>query len=230
MLVGVLALQGDFQAHGDVLRRLGAEVREVRTSEQLRGVSAVVLPGGESTTMRKLMEGTGLEEALAEGVREGKPIFATCAGAILLAKGIQNPKGEGLGLLNMEVIRNAYGRQLASRIVPLDSVREDLLGSGALQAVFIRAPRFVSLGEGVEVLASRGADPVLVRQGKILAASFHPELTQDDRVHRLFLEICEEAKNGREANRQDGKNSHDKHENDNPETHVEHGTHGKRGR
>jgi pyridoxal 5'-phosphate synthase pdxT subunit len=233
MLVGVLALQGDFQAHGEVLRRLGVTVREVRTSEQLRDVAAVVLPGGESTTMRKLMEGTGLEEALADGVLRGRPILATCAGAILLAKGLQNPEGRGIGLLDADVIRNAYGRQLESKIVRLDSVREDLLGQGAMEGVFIRAPRLVSLGEGVEVLASRGADPVLVRQGKILAATFHPELTQDDRVHRFFLESCEEAVNRRGGNRQDGENSPEANENGDTKAHekpVTHGTHGKRGR
>ncbi|MEO6324616.1 MAG: pyridoxal 5'-phosphate synthase glutaminase subunit PdxT [Thermoanaerobaculia bacterium] len=187
MLVGVLALQGDFQAHGDALRRLGASVREVRTAEELRSVDGIALPGGESTTMRKLMEGTGLDEEIAAGVRAGKPIFATCAGVILLAQEISNPHGRGLGLLQAGVVRNAYGRQLDSTIVPLENVRSDLFGDRALEGVFIRAPRLVALGPDVEVLASRGVDPALVRQGNILAATFHPELSRDDRIHALFL-------------------------------------------
>lgn len=184
----MLALQGDFEAHARVLRHLGANVREARTAEELSSAEAIVLPGGESTTMRKLMEGTGIEKALERAKCEGKPILATCAGAILLARTAQNPDGQGLGLLEMDVVRNAYGRQLDSTILPLQDVRHDLLGDGEMRAVFIRAPRFTHLGPDVEVLARRDSDPVLVRQGSILAASFHPELTEDGRVHLFFLE------------------------------------------
>jgi 5'-phosphate synthase pdxT subunit len=188
MTIGVLALQGDFEAHGRALRAAGAAWRAVRTAEEIRAVDGLVIPGGESTTVRKLMEGTGIEEAIRDVARRGDPLFGTCAGAILLAQDLQNPEGKGLGLLSATVVRNAYGRQRDSTVVHLTDVDEAVLGSEPLEAVFIRAPKFVATGPGVEVLARRDGDPVLVRQENILAATFHPELTDDRRVLSLFLE------------------------------------------
>ena len=133
-------------------------------------------------------EGTGIEEAIRDVARRGDPLFGTCAGAILLAQDLQNPEGKGLGLLSATVVRNAYGRQRDSTVVHLTDVDEAVLGSEPLEAVFIRAPKFVATGPGVEVLARRDGDPVLVRQENILAATFHPELTDDRRVLSLFLE------------------------------------------
>lgn len=188
MSIGILALQGDFSAHADALARLGAETSLVKTAEDVLAAEAIVLPGGESTTMWKLMEGTGIPEALVAAARAGKPVYGTCAGAILLARTVTNPDGQGLGVLDATVQRNAYGRQLDSTVLALDDLNARVLGDGPLEAVFIRAPRFAAVGPGVEVLARRDGSPVLVRQGNILAATFHPELTGDDRVARLFLE------------------------------------------
>ena len=159
-----------------------------RTPEEIRPLDALVIPGGESTTFRKLMEGTGIAEALRDHARSGKPVFATCAGAILVSRAIHNPEGQGLGLLDAEIVRNAYGRQLDSAVVSLTDLDRQTLGEAPLEAVFIRAPRFSAVGPDVEVLARREEDPVLVRSGNILAATFHPELGIDRRIHRLFLE------------------------------------------
>ncbi len=181
--VGVLALQGDFDAHEKALARAGAEPVEVRTAEDLHSIDALVIPGGESTTMLKLLDVTGLMEPLREfGV--AKPIFGTCAGAILVAKQVTNPVQESLGLMDIEVQRNGYGRQLASRIVNLTPSME----GGSLEAVFIRAPIIRHVGPDAKVLASYNGDPVLVEQGRHLVATFHPELSGDTRVHRLFLD------------------------------------------
>jgi len=196
MLVGVLALQGDFEAHGAALRRLGATTREVRTADEVRSSDALVLPGGESTALWRLMEGTGMAEAIVEHGRAGKPIFATCAGAILVSREIKGPDSVGLGLLDATVLRNAYGRQLDSTVLRLSDVSRSVLGEAPLEAVFIRAPKLLALGPGVEVLARRDGDPVLVRQGNLLAATFHPELSDDDRVQRLFLGIEKEKSDG----------------------------------
>lgn len=187
MTIGVLALQGDFEAHLSALRRRGVPAREVRTADEVTASSGLVIPGGESTTFRKLMEGTGLEDAIGIVARRGDPILATCAGAILLARDVRNPDGAGLGLLDATIVRNAYGRQLDSAIVTLTDLDGRTLGSSPLEAVFIRAPRFESVGRDVEVLARRDGDPVLVRQGNVLAATFHPELSDDPRVLGLFL-------------------------------------------
>jgi pyridoxal 5'-phosphate synthase pdxT subunit len=184
--VGVLALQGDFEAHGRALARAGVTAREVRTAEEILGSSGLVVPGGESTTLWKLMEGTGIAEAIRTLARRGDPLLATCAGAILVSAQIRNPDREGLGLLDATVVRNAYGRQPDSAVVRLDDLDRDVLGGEPMEAVFIRAPRFTRTGPGVEVLARRGEDPVLLRQGNLLAATFHPELSGDDRVQRLF--------------------------------------------
>lgn len=181
--VGVLALQGDFEAHQKALANAGAEAVEIRTAEELQRVEGLVIPGGESSTMLKLLDATGLKEPLREFAAT-KPIFGTCAGAILLAKHVTNPVQESLGIMDIEVQRNAYGRQLDSRIVHI----QPKLEGGDLEAVFIRAPIIRNVGEGAKVLASYNGDPVLVEQGRHLVATFHPELSRDDRVHRLFLD------------------------------------------
>jgi len=186
--VGVLALQGDFEAHERALARAGAEAVEVRSAEDLKDVEGLIIPGGESTTMMKLLE----EEKLLDPVREfGKKrsIFGTCAGAILLASNVANPAQPerpaqaSLGLMDMEVERNAYGRQLDSRIARLQPHGIE----GDLEAVFIRAPIIRRVGQGTRVLATYQGDPVLVEQGRHMAATFHPELTEDSRVHLMFL-------------------------------------------
>ena len=185
-MVGVLALQGDFDAHRKRLEELGAEVVLVRKPEQLDEVDALVIPGGESSTFLKLLGEQGMEK-LRDFVHT-KPTFGTCAGAILLATEVENPKQQGLGALDIRVRRNAYGRQLES------SIREGRFGSAPLEMVFIRAPRIERIGEGIEVLAKEGSDPVLVRQGKVMAATFHPELSDDTRVHRAFLDLLRNGK------------------------------------
>jgi 5'-phosphate synthase pdxT subunit len=181
--IGVLALQGDFEAHAKALARAGAEPVEVRSAEDLQRVDGLIIPGGESTTMWKLLE----EEKLLEPLREfgsRRPIFGTCAGAILLATGVSNPPQPSLGLMDIDVERNGYGRQLDSRIATLQP--EGLTGD--LEAVFIRAPIIRRVGGDAKVLASYRGDPVLVEQGRHLVATFHPELTDDTRVHLMFLE------------------------------------------
>lgn len=183
--VGVLALQGDFEAHRRALERAGAEAVEVRTAEELNGVEGLVIPGGESSTMLKLLEEMNLLEPVREFGRE-RPIFGTCAGAILLAREVTNPPQPALGLVDIAVQRNAYGRQLDSRIVRLTP--EAPLPPGDLEAVFIRAPIIRRVGEGASVLARYNGDPVLVEHGRHLVSTFHPELTGDPRVHQLFLD------------------------------------------
>lgn len=187
MTIGVLALQGDFEKHLSALRRQGVSALEVRTADEVLGSSALVIPGGESTTFRKLMEGTDIEDAIVAIARRGDPVLGTCAGAILLAGPLRNPDGRGLGLLDATVVRNAYGRQLDSAVVSLSDLDREVLGDAPLEAVFIRAPKFAAVGKGVSVLARRDGDPVLVRQGNILAATFHPELADDPRIYELFL-------------------------------------------
>jgi 5'-phosphate synthase pdxT subunit len=178
--VGVLALQGDYERHVRALESAGAHAVEVRTVSELNATDAVVLPGGESTTMLKLLHREGLFEPL-KAFGQNKPIFGTCAGAILLATQVTSPEQESLGLMDIGVQRNAYGRQLDSRVVTLPS---DL---GDLEAVFIRAPIIRSVGPDVKVLATYNNDPVLAEQGRHLVATFHPELTADPRVHAYFL-------------------------------------------
>ena len=181
--IGVLALQGDFEAHEKALRRAGAEPVEVRSAEDLRKIDGLVIPGGESSTMLKLLEIENLLEPLREFGKQ-RPMFGTCAGAILLANEVMHPPQPSLGLMDIGVERNAYGRQLDSRIAHLEPEGLD----GDLEAVFIRAPIIRRVGEGAKVLARYHGDPVLVEQGRHLVATFHPELTDDLRVHRLFLE------------------------------------------
>jgi len=180
--IGVLALQGDFEAHEKALKRAGAEAIQVRSAEDLRKIDGLVIPGGESTTMLKLLDEEHLLAPLVEFGRE-RPIFGTCAGAILLASEVSNPPQPSLGLMDISVERNAYGRQLESRIARLHPQGLD----GDLEAVFIRAPIIRRVGENARVLATYQGDPVLVEQGPHLVATFHPELTEDTRIHRMFL-------------------------------------------
>jgi 5'-phosphate synthase pdxT subunit len=183
----VLALQGDFEAHARALAGAGAEAVEVRTESELAAVGGLVIPGGESTTMLKLLREENLFEPLREFGRH-RPVFGTCAGAILLAAEVTNPVQESLGLMDLTVERNAYGRQLDSRVVRLENgCLDGELRGEPLEAVFIRAPIIRRVGADARVLARYRGDPVLVRQGTRLVATFHPELSADVRVHRLFL-------------------------------------------
>ncbi len=184
--VGVLALQGDFEAHARALARAGADAVEVRSASQLQDIDALIIPGGESSTMLKLIDIEGLFEPLRK-FGESHPIFGTCAGAILLASEVTNPSQASLGLMDIGVERNAYGRQLDSRIAHLAPEGLD----GDLEAVFIRAPIIRRVGENARVLARYDGDPVLVEQGRHLVATFHPELTSDARIHKMFLDKVE---------------------------------------
>ena len=188
MTIGVLAIQGDYEAHKARLEQLGAQVTLVRKPEHLDSIDAIVIPGGESSTFLNFLEEHGFLEKLRDFVRT-KPTFGTCAGAILLAKDVENPPQTSLGALDIRIRRNAYGRQIDS------SIQEGVtkLGAEPLEMVFIRAPKIVDAGKNVEVLATQDGDPVLVRQGKIMAATFHPELSPDTRVHQEFLKL---VKNG----------------------------------
>ncbi len=192
MKIGVLALQGDFDAHRKRLEELGAEVVLVRKPEQLDEVEALVIPGGESTTFLKLLGEKGFQQ-LKDFVRQ-KPTFGTCAGAIMLATEVENPKQVGLGAMEMTVRRNAYGRQIDSFIDSVEATPELEQGKGPLEMVFIRAPKIEKIGTGVEVLARQSGDPVLVRQGRTVAATFHPELSDDPRVHAYFLRLVRNGK------------------------------------
>jgi 5'-phosphate synthase pdxT subunit len=181
LTIGVLALQGDFDAHRRRLEELGATVLLVKKPEQLDQIDGLVIPGGESSTLLKLLGEDGFEK-LRQFVR-AKPSFGTCAGAILLANDVENPKQASLGALDITVRRNAYGRQIDS------SIREGRFQNSPIEMVFIRAPKIERLGENVEIVATEGHDPVLVRQGKALAATFHPELSDDRRIHAFFLDL-----------------------------------------
>lgn len=185
MTIGILAIQGDFDAHKRRLEDLGANVVLVRKPEQLDEIDGLVIPGGESGAFLKILGEAGVAK-LKEFVHL-KPAFGTCAGAIMLAREVTNPDQLGLGALDIRIRRNAYGRQIDS------SIRSGKFGESPLEMVFIRAPRIEQLGPGVEVLATEGNDPVVVRQGKTMAATFHPELSDDTRLHRAFLEL---VKNG----------------------------------
>ena len=184
--IGVLALQGGFEAHAKVLRDLGAEAVEVRRLAELSGVEGLVIPGGESTTLLNLMA----DEPWREGIRSfharGGAVMGTCAGAILLAREVRNPAQESIGLLDATIERNAFGRQVDSFETTLDA---PTIG-GRLDAVFIRAPRITRVGAGVEVLARLAHEPVLVREGRVLAMTFHPELTDDAKLHATFLAMA----------------------------------------
>jgi pyridoxal 5'-phosphate synthase pdxT subunit len=181
MTIGVLALQGDFDAHRRRLEELGAKVVLVKKPEQFDEIDGLVIPGGESSTFLKLLGEAGFER-LKEFVRL-KPTFGTCAGAILLAREVENPAQQGLGAIDIGVRRNAYGRQIDS------SIREGLFGESPIEMVFIRAPRISRVGPEVKTVASEGNDPVAVAQGKTLVATFHPELSADTRIHQYFLDM-----------------------------------------
>jgi 5'-phosphate synthase pdxT subunit len=177
--IAVLSLQGGFEAHLRRLSEMGLPAFEARRPEQLAEAAGVILPGGESTTYWKFFEWAPWEQALTDFAASGRPMLGTCAGAILLARQVSSPEQRGLGLIDIAVERNAYGRQADSFVGEVDAPS---LG-GRLPAVFIRAPRIREVGSSVEVLATRAGEPVLVRQGRIMAATFHPELTDDRRVH-----------------------------------------------
>jgi pyridoxal 5'-phosphate synthase pdxT subunit len=181
--IGVLAIQGDFSAHAQALTESGAEAIEIRKPEELANADALILPGGESTTMLKFLERGNFLDTLRE-FASSKPVFGTCAGAILIAREVRHPAQVSLGLLDAVVERNAYGRQIDSSILTAPTS----LGPEPLEMVFIRAPRIVEIGPEVEILARRDGFPVLVRQGRILAATFHPELSIDRRVHQFFID------------------------------------------
>lgn len=187
--VGVLALQGDFAAHSAALARAGAEPLLVRESHQLDNIDGLVIPGGESTTMLKLLHYDNLLDPVAQFARR-KPVFGTCAGAILLAKEVSNPAQESLGTMDIGVERNAYGRQVDSRVAEIqpEPEFEQRTAPGKIEAVFIRAPVIKRTGTGTKVLLRYHGDPVLVEEGHCMVATFHPELTADTRVHALFLE------------------------------------------
>ena len=189
--IGVLALQGDWSAHSTALRELGVEVRAVRTAADLDHVQALVIPGGESSAMLRLMQPENLSRRIVERIRAGMAVLATCAGVILLAQ-VVVPKQASLSVLGVEVERNAYGRQVFSTIAEIN-LAPALGDPPRMEGVFIRAPRIIKHEMSVEVLGSWGHDPVLVRQGRVLAATFHPELTDDRRIHQLFLQIGEES-------------------------------------
>lgn len=186
--IGVLAIQGDYAAHAEALADAGAEAVEVRHAEELAGLDGLILPGGESTTMLKFLERRGFFEAL-KAYSASSPVFGTCAGAILLARDVRHPAQRSLEALDAVVERNAYGRQIDSAIL----IEPTSLPGGPLEMVFIRAPRIAETGPGVEVLARREGFPVLVRQGKLMAATFHPELSADRRVHCLFVQTVIES-------------------------------------
>ncbi len=203
MRVGVLALQGDFDAHRRRLEQLGAEVLLVKKPEQLDEIDGLVIPGGESGTFLNLLGQDGFEK-LKQFVGV-KPTFGTCAGAILLANEVENPKQDGLGALDIRIRRNAYGRQIDSSIregkflqhkVGNDKVPASPTEGSPLEMVFIRAPKIERVGPGVEVIATEGNHPVAVRQGRVMAATFHPELSDDTRVHQAFLDL---VRNGKKA-------------------------------
>ena len=183
--IGILAVQGDFEAHAAMLAGLGAETLEVRTVRDIDGCDGLILPGGESTTQLQFLQEEGLYDAVKQFAADGGAIFGTCAGAILLATEVKNPAQASLGLLDMTVLRNAYGRQLASDIFFGSSKLTD----SPMEMVFIRAPVIDTVGPGVEVLAEYAGKPVLVRKANVMAATFHPELTGDSTVHRHFLEL-----------------------------------------
>jgi 5'-phosphate synthase pdxT subunit len=186
--IGVLALQGAFDVHAKRLALLGADTQLIRKPGQLAGLDGLVIPGGESTTFLWHLERSGFYDILNDFVHT-RPVFGTCAGCILLAKDVENPTQRSFGVLDITVQRNAYGRQNDSAIL----TSETSLPGGPLEMVFIRAPRITRIGPSIQTLATRDADPTLIRQGKLLAATFHPELSDDTRVHQLFLDIVNNA-------------------------------------
>lgn len=203
--IGVLALQGDFQAHGAALERCGVESVQVRKPDELATLDGLIVPGGESTTLLKLMDEWGFVPALREFHASGRPMFGTCAGLILLAAEVENPRQFSLGFIDATVERNAYGRQRESFE---ERGQATLDGESVpIEMVFIRAPRIRRLGPQVEVLAARGGEPVMARQGSVLVATFHPELTDDPTVHRYFCQVVARGRTGRLAPATSGRTS-----------------------
>jgi len=192
--IGILAVQGDFEAHAEMLAALGVDSVEVRSVADLDRCDGLILPGGESTTQLQFLQEEGLYEAIRKFAAEGGAIFGTCAGAILLATEVKNPPQASLGLLDMTVLRNGYGRQIASEVVCAPSK----LTKEPLEMVFIRGPIIERVGPGIEVLAEYAGKPALVQKDSIMAATFHPELTEDTTVHRHFLEMVA-AQSSKEA-------------------------------
>jgi 5'-phosphate synthase pdxT subunit len=190
--IGVLALQGDYAAHAAALEEAGAEPVLVRKPEQLADLDGLIIPGGESTTFLKFLERDGFLETL-RSFTATTPTFGTCAGCILLANNVLHPPQASLGVLHATVERNAYGRQIDSSIRQSETKLGDAFGTGPLEMVYIRAPRIQQVGPDVDILAERDGFPVLVRQGHLLAATFHPELSSDRRVHRYFVEMVRQA-------------------------------------
>ena len=184
--IGILALQGDFAAHKKMLERIGAEAVEVRRAKELENLQGLIIPGGESTTMLKFLTEEGLLNPVQRFANTGKPVFGTCAGAILLAREVTNPPQPSLNLINISIERNAYGRQVDSFIGEVETNLE----GGKMEAVFIRAPRIKALGHEVETLATNKGEPVFVHQKNIFAATFHPELSNDERAHRLLVDFA----------------------------------------
>jgi 5'-phosphate synthase pdxT subunit len=184
--IGILAVQGDFEAHAAMLRQLGAETVKVRTPPDLAGCDGLILPGGESTRQLQFLQEEGLASAIQEFAKQGNAIFGTCAGAILLASEVLNPKQDSLKLLDMTVLRNGYGRQIASDVV----TGATKLRKQPLEMVFIRGPIIERAGPGLEVLAEYAGKPALVRRDRILASTFHPELTEDPTIHDYFLNLA----------------------------------------
>ena len=190
MKIGVLALQGDFGLHAKALARCGVEAVEVRKPEQLLDLDGLIIPGGEATTLLKLMDAWNFMPAIEKLHGEGKPIFGTCAGLIILARGVENPRQASLGLIDVDVERNAYGRQRESFEA---RGQAELEVPVPMEMVFIRAPRILRLGPGVKVIARHGDETVMVSEGTVLVATFHPELTDDPAVHRYFCRLVERA-------------------------------------
>jgi 5'-phosphate synthase pdxT subunit len=200
MKIGILAVQGDFEAHAAMLNKLGAETVEVRTVADLDGCNGLILPGGESTTQLQFLEEEGLYDAIRKFSAKGGAIFGTCAGAILLATQVKNPPQDSLKLLDMTILRNGYGRQLASDVFFGSSA----LKKEPLEMVFIRGPVIEKVAPGISVLAKHEGKPALVEKGHILAATFHPELTGDTTVHEHFLKLAANGSGGQKVQRHRG--------------------------
>jgi 5'-phosphate synthase pdxT subunit len=198
--IGILAVQGDFAAHAAMLEGLGIETVEVRTPAGLEGCDGLILPGGESTTQLQFLQEEGLAETIKKFAAEGHAVFGTCAGAILLATDVENPKQESLGLLDMTVLRNGYGRQIASDVFSAKSTLKD----EPLEMVFIRGPIIERTAPGIEILAQHAGKPAIVQKGRLLATTFHPELTSDTTVHEYFLTLAGES--GHNSGRANGAN------------------------
>lgn len=201
MRIGVLALQGAFREHKEAFGRIGVQALEVRLPEDLRACDGIVLPGGETTAQRKLAQEHGLWDSLADFGRQGRPILGTCAGLILLARKVDGVEGLSLNLLDVDIVRNAYGRQIFSfeTSLPAQRAGTPFLNGAPFQAIFIRAPRISRVGPGVSVLFDLEGEPVAVRQENLVGLAFHPELTLDDRIHRYFLDLVRAAGTGRKT-------------------------------